>query len=161
MSLIVEDGSLVANANSYVSLAYANTYFSDRANPIEWYESTEEIKQAALIYATAWVDSNYKWKSSIISTNQSLGWPRVAYLNSDGKTIEGIPKKLKEAVCEMALNWIKEDFSSSEREGIETEKIGSSSITYRTGSKNYTYIKSLLRDYGSSGISRNPLLTRS
>ena len=156
MAFTVETGSIVANANSYVSIADANTYFTDRGSPTEWDSAYESDRKAALIYATTWLDQNISWYSSIQDLDQTLGWPRINFFDREGRTIGGtgvIPVPIKNATCELALQWLREDFTSSVNEGIKSESIGNTSITYATSrtNKNYTFIKSTLKDYGSTG----------
>ena len=156
MAFVVEDGTIVANANSYVSLTYANTYFTDRGSPAEWTAATDASKQAALIYATTWLDQNIAWYSTIQNLNQTLGWPRINFFDREGRVVGGtgvIPVPVKDATCELALQWLREDFTSSVNEGIKSESIGNTSITYATSrtNKNYTFVKSTLKDYGSTG----------
>jgi hypothetical protein len=60
----------------------------------------------------------------------------------------------------MALNYLRDDFSSSDREGIHSETVGESSITYRSGGKTYSFVKVMLKDYGTPNIGRNSVLYR-
>ena len=152
-----------ASANSYVSIADADTYFDDRGKPSDWENAGLGTCQAALIYATAWLDQNFTWYSTIYSTDQALGWPRVQYYDAEGRQVGGsgvIPQKVKDAVCEMALQWIKDDFTSTDNEGIESESIGDASITYRKSTKSYSFIKIMLKEYGTPNKSNNPTLYR-
>lgn len=154
MSFTVETGSIVANANSYVSLADANAYFVDRGNPSTWTNAVNESRQAALIYATTWLDQNFNWYSHVQDTSQRLGWPRIQYYDSDLKMIGGtgvIPWQLKNACCELALQWLKDDFTDASSEDVKSESVGSTSITYGKPTKNYTFIKMSLKNLGTSG----------
>lgn len=156
MAFTPETGAIVANANSYVTLAYANAYFVDRGSPTDWTNAVNEDRQAALIYATTWLDQNMNWYSTIQDLSQSLGWPRVSFFDREGRTVGGsgvIPVPVKDATCELALQWLKDDFTDSSNEGIKSESIGSTSITYATTSsrKNFTFVKMSLKDYATSG----------
>ena len=46
-----------ANANSYVTLAEANTYFETVPSSTQWDNKTDDKKNRALISATRWIDS--------------------------------------------------------------------------------------------------------
>lgn len=153
MAYTVEDGSIVAGASSYVTIAYADVYWSDRGSPCEWVDAYKDAKQAALMYATAWLEQNVEWHSCIQDTSQVLGWPRTSYYDSDGRTIGGtgvIPLPVQDATCELALQYIKEDFTSPDNEGIKSEAIGSTSISYSRTYKSFSFIKQMLKGYGSN-----------
>lgn len=159
MAFIVETGAIVVGANSYSSLTDANLYFTDRGSPTAWTDSTDITKRASLIYATAWLDQNITWNSSIQTTEQSLGWPRAAFYDKEGRTIGGvgiIPSQVKIAAYELALEWIQQPFNESSSEGVSSESIGSTSISYIvTGSskKSYSFVRMSLRGYGKSNSS--------
>lgn len=103
MSIIVENGSIVANANSYVSVADADAYFSARNNTT-WSAYSTAVKEAALLYACRWLDSRYEWPGRIADKTQRLSWPRHYAEESEGRDIDPdeIPECLVEAQCEAA-----------------------------------------------------------
>jgi hypothetical protein len=95
-----------AAANSYVSLADANTYHTARANSA--WTGTDAAKEAALIRATQWLDGRYgdrwpgtRWKLRA----QALDWPRIEAYDRDGTDIDydSIPPEVVAATCEAAL----------------------------------------------------------
>lgn len=57
--LIVEDGSIVADANSYITYDYAENYHALRGNSA-WAAGDPSEKQYAIVRATQAVDSIYK-----------------------------------------------------------------------------------------------------
>lgn len=101
MALIVEDGTIVAGANGYISVAELDQYWLDRNVSLS--ETTEQ-KEAAIIIATQYVDLNNSWKGAIVTSDQALDWPRVGVRDDEGRTIESmtIPTQLKNAVAEYA-----------------------------------------------------------
>ena len=96
MALIVEDGTGLSDANSYVSVAYADAYFLAR-NVTSWASLT--IKEALLIQATDYMEAVYSesWKGTVLLDTQSLSFPRII----DDATV--YPDRLLKAVCELAL----------------------------------------------------------
>lgn len=104
MAIIVEDGSIVAGANSYVSRAACTTYHADRANA-EWAAATDAAKDAALIRATELLDASYSWKGEIASDAQALRWPRYGVIDRDGREIAAsvVPTQIQKAINELAL----------------------------------------------------------
>lgn len=95
--MIVEDGSGLANSNSYVDLEFADAYHTDRGNSA--WTGDNAIKEAALIRATDYIDQVYgsRWIGNSLTEDQALAWPREE---------EGVPAKLKQAVCILALETI-------------------------------------------------------
>lgn len=109
MTLIVEDGSNVADANSYLTLADADAYHTLHGNA-DWPATTMDntaTKELALIRATSSIELLYgqRYKSIPQYAIQSLLWPRqVMVINRFVLTQSGtIPKQLKDAVAEVAL----------------------------------------------------------
>lgn len=118
MALIIEDGTIVAGAESYVTAAEATTYHSNRGNTA--WTGTDAVKEAALRKAVAYLDGHYfsRWKGTLVKPlEQSLQWPRYnVNIGSDqtegsyrGETFgsflapDVIPQKVKDAQCELAL----------------------------------------------------------
>lgn len=104
MAFIVEDGTGKVDATSYIDVAYADSYFTDR-NVSSWAGTTAE-KQAALIKATDYIET--RWAGRFLgyrefSDVQALSFPRLLLKNKEGKQILGIPDNLKKAVAEYAV----------------------------------------------------------
>jgi hypothetical protein len=151
------------SANSYITVADADAYFTGRGSPSAWTSLTTAQKEGALIYATEWLDSNYSWYSTICTTTQALGFPRNSGFDSEGRTIMGcgvIPTKIKNATCEMALQHINENLYSTEREGLKSQSFGDASETYSSSSRSFSGIKLSLAEYGSTGKTKVNILWR-
>lgn len=152
MTLIVEDGTGKVDSESFVSVIDADIYWSKHNSPSEWTSATEASKESALRYATLYLDDNVSWYSNRLTDTQALEWPRDAFTTPSGREIAKgtIPQKVKDAVCELALQNIKEAFNDASSEGVKSERLGDASITYSgNGSKkNFTFIKTSLKDYG-------------
>lgn len=103
VSLVVEDGSCVPDANCYVSLEYADAYMRDTGRLV-WAEKPEDERKAYLINATRYIDRTYSrigWKGQKkYHRRQALCFPRVELFDKDGDEVLGIPDELKQAVCE-------------------------------------------------------------
>lgn len=108
MPFIVEDGTGVDGANSYVSLEYANEYFTLR-NRTEW-TGTDAVKQGYLISATDYIEAIFgrRFIGEMTDMSQPLSWPRTntdEYLETAYAEDE-IPDVLKRACCEYAYQII-------------------------------------------------------
>jgi len=95
MAFIVEDGTMVVGANSYASVAYADSYFTDRG--IVTWTGANSLKQAALILATDYVEA-FKGKFKDTSLGGTLFFP-----SSNVTGMGAMPSQLLNATCEYAL----------------------------------------------------------
>ena len=106
MAFTVEDGTGLAAANSYVSLADAGAYFADRGNAT-WENADDDLKEAALVRASFALDGIYggRWPGYCATQDQALAWPRVDAVDSAGYEISSatVPQAVKNAACEAAL----------------------------------------------------------
>lgn len=150
MALIVETGSIVAGANTYVSEAYADSYFESRNNS-EWAALSTEAKEAALLYATSWVDSRYSWPGIIVDDSQALSWPRLGAYDVDLRSIPStsIPSALLQAVCEAALAHVTEVLNTVRERGggLAYAKVDVLEVSYFRGAsagRTFPYIDSIL-----------------
>jgi hypothetical protein len=105
MSLVVEDGTGLSTAESYVSVTDADTYHSNRGHTT--WTGTDAVKEAALRVATAYIDGTYRRRfvGTKYSAEQALAWPRSGAVDADGWPIDEdvIPQALKDATAEAAL----------------------------------------------------------
>lgn len=99
---ITEDGTCVSGANSFVTLEEANQYQTNK-NRSDWLALSDDEKMASLIKGTQYVNALYKWKGRRKFKEQELSFPRVMLIDLDGFPVEGIPRQIKEAVCEAAF----------------------------------------------------------
>jgi hypothetical protein len=102
MAFVVEDGSGLADATSYVSVADAGAYFAVDPNVTDWETLTLEQQQQWLNWATRLLDQKVIWAGYPTTTMQALRWPRTGVINRDGLRIasDEIPRQLVELVCE-------------------------------------------------------------
>jgi hypothetical protein len=79
MALIVENGSIVPNADSYISVADACAYLVSRGNKTFAGTATAD-QEAALRNATDFMVAQYRnrWAGERILSTQILDWPRAA-----------------------------------------------------------------------------------
>lgn len=122
MTLIVEDGSGLPNANSYVSVQESNNYFVNSVQySAYWDDLDDEVKEQALITATMYLDSLVDWFGIKQYPNGSLRWPRTGVVNLDGIPVadDSVPRQVKAATCELAYYQSKADaLAPSDTQGI-------------------------------------------
>lgn len=102
MAFVVEDGTGIDGANSFVDVAYADDYFADRGNTV-WAALTEEQKQAALIQASDYVSTQYSYKGTKIDTSRMLAFPRNGVVDPNGLLVTGVPECVKRCTAELGV----------------------------------------------------------
>jgi len=107
MAFTVEDGSNVAGANSFASVADADAYFTDRNLDSDWFGLGTSEKESALVRATDYLNTTYRlqWKGDKTSGTQSLTFPRYDIIDEDGFCLASspLPTPLLYATSEMGL----------------------------------------------------------
>ena len=105
-----ETGTGSSTADSYVTEAFCDDYFSAQNLVTTWLNATAKNKQAAMRYATSWVDNHYglQFVGLKTSSTQALEWPRSFAYDRDGYPITGIPTALKKATAEVARRWLED-----------------------------------------------------
>jgi hypothetical protein len=125
----VEDGTIVADANSYVALADADDILAaDAKKEAIWAALADDVaREKQLVMATAYLDDNFQWFGHKTGPcldppeDQALKWPRRGMRDAEGACIgDGvIPKELKKATVYLAI-WLLDNDAD---ESLETEQI--------------------------------------
>lgn len=107
MSLTVEDGSGMAGAESYVTVAEVTTYWGNRtqdAISALWTAATTAVKEGACREAASYLDAVYGpfYKGQRQGYVQGLLWPRSNAKDDAGYALPAIPDELKKAMAELA-----------------------------------------------------------
>lgn len=104
MAFIPEDGTGLANANSFATVDEADTYFADRGN-LTWESLDLEPKQQALVKATDHIEMKFgnRLKGNIEFTIQALSFPRIKLVDREGNLVLGVPVVVKQATFEYAV----------------------------------------------------------
>lgn len=141
MALIVEDGSGLANAESYVSVAGAEAYATARG--LAFSASPADPAEQALRRATQWLDAVFLASFPGQRTNgrsQALQWPRVGAHDSEGEAIasDEIPVEIVHATIEAAVRELKSPGSLSPDvtpgKIKKSAKVGDIAVEYAIGS---------------------------
>lgn len=101
MSLIVEDGSIVANADSYVTLVEVRAYAEARGLT---FPADDAEAEALVRRATDYAES-MDYAGVRVSAEQALSWPRAGVVVHGFEVAEdSIPAPLKKAICALAVD---------------------------------------------------------
>jgi hypothetical protein len=134
MTIVVENGTCVAGANSPVSAADADTFFSAQGN-LDWDAAAD--KEAALIQATVYIDARFRemWKGKrTFGRAQALAWPRTGVSDEDNTAVgkNEMPVEYKQAVIIAGLvaSQGNLDVTQDPDVFITSEQIGPIKMTY-------------------------------
>lgn len=153
-TIVVEDGTQVSGANSYITEAELATYASDRGVTVA---GTAAI---LLIEAMDYIES-LSYKGYKLTETQALVWPRGdVYVDGYYIDQDEIPQLLKDSQAEVALaiDAGNGPLDNLERK-VESESVDSISITYANNSSSDVIVRKIdaklrkLLANGNSGIS--------
>lgn len=114
--LVVETGSGIADADSYLSLVEANARSIARGNPTEWSDATDAQKSNWLRQAAAaGIDIIFgpRWSGYRRTDTQSLDWPRIGA--SDSRT----GRYVTETTVPTSVKWAQFEFALSLALGVD------------------------------------------
>lgn len=109
VTLTVEDGTALDNANTFVDLAAFKTYCDNRGLA---YSLDDEVNKAALVAAADYLrnEERYWWRGQRVRDTQALPWPRtgavVLYGTGVALAETVVPWAVKDAQCELAYRAI-------------------------------------------------------
>lgn len=169
MALVVEDGTGIASADAYVSVAFVNEYAS-KFGKVGWDELDLAVQEVHIRRATQFADNVYLNDYPPLKEDQRLSIPSSS-LYVRGTKISNVPIQVKEAVAELAIISVTNDLASiqTDRQPIQrTVKVGDVSKSETFSSEFYKKIfhsvEMMLRplDQGistfNSGFSQNRVL---
>ena len=140
-----------ANANSYVTLTEANTYFETVPDSSTWTNKTDDQKNRALISATRWIDS-FVYYGDRCDDGQALKFPRNNY-QVDGVELActTIPNGIKYAQYELARALANDSEAMTGNVGtdgnIEEVKLGDIQVKYNIQSQGTGSVNNVLDKY--------------
>lgn len=140
MALVIEDGSVVANANSYITVAEYKSWADARGITY----GTDEAVEQGILRAMDWFERQF-FIGNKANENQLLQWPRTEAL-IDGYYADAteIPKEVKTALYEatkVELDGYSE-LNTQDRKTIR-EQVGDISVQYAENSENRVITPSL------------------
>lgn len=139
MALIVEDGSIVTGANSYVSTTDLTTYATARG--VTLVADEEQL----LIKAMDYIES-LRFKGVKRTQDQALQWPRINVV-IDNYTFDSdaIPQELINGQCEVAIA-IDQDLDplANIERSTKKEKVGPLEVEYSDSAASYTINRKIM-----------------
>ena len=163
MPLIVEDGTGMATAESYVSVADADARHTAFGNSA--WTGTDAVKEAALRRATAYIEQAYRsrWQGVRMSEAQALSWPRYnVIVDSWSIASDEVPTEVANACADLALKALSADLNEDLDRAVIREKVGPLETEYSAYSperKRYPAIDMALAPF-LTGAGANARLVR-
>ena len=139
--LIVESGNGDSNADSYIDVAFADSYFLKRGIT-QW--ATLTNREQLIIRAMDYIENNYTYQGTKLISTQALQFPRLI----NGETVYSIA--IKNALCELALKSNEDDLLADTDKTTIREKVGALEVEYdpnQDNTKSYNYVNKLLAPY--------------
>lgn len=135
MTLIIEDGSNVADADSYASVADLRTFAAKRGETVPVADADCEV---LLVSAMDWLEAQeMRYLGTRLYNTQALAWPRVNVREINGQQYRDpniIPSELIKAQCALAISAQTTDLQIDRIPGdtgaVLSEKVGSLAVTY-------------------------------
>lgn len=134
MALIIEDGSLVSGANSYIDDTFFLEYASARGIELP---TTEVEREGLLVKSMDYLESfRSKFKGEKTSPkSQALQWPREdVYIDCEELDKNTIPVELKKAQAQAAIEVQHQElFYTSDGSNVKKEKLDNLEVEYFQG----------------------------
>lgn len=152
LTLIKEDGSGLANANSYASAADGDAYHDGHLYASPWTAAITDSKEKALAMATRLIDGLFQFDGFKRLSSQALQWPRRECRDPDVETgvipglllVRGpyldetkVPPVIVNATCELARALLVEDRTDDpDGEGLSSMSVvGSLRLDFNAGDR--------------------------
>ena len=158
MSLIVEDGTGLPNAESFISAADATAYFANRGNTV-WAQFTTSGQEQALRMATDYMEESYRalWAGTRVTPTQLLSWPRYMVPMKDAPggygswpayyDYKSVPMLVARACAEFAVRTAAGPLQPDIGAQVTQKTIGPITVHYQLGARQsnaYRAIENLL-----------------
>ncbi len=104
VTLIVENGTGLDNANVLVALVDAKAYWDGQGRSYSAF--TDDVLSAALVRASAFLGNAYSWRGVKVNARaQTMPFPRRCLTDRDGNAVadDEVPREIVAACCEVAL----------------------------------------------------------
>ena len=171
LTLIKEDGTGKADANTYANVADGDTYFDGHLYASAWTVATTGNKEKALVMATRLIDAERQFNGVKSTATQALQWPRAECLDPDGASESGavavlpsdtVPPAVMKATCELAKELLLQDRTTAPPgEGISATWTDTTGTKYSKTDKRAVLsylVQSLLARFSVSVRRGNPVV---
>lgn len=145
MALVVETGEGLSSAESFISVADADTRQA-ALGQTNWATLTTTEKEQALRRATQYMEQAYRgrWKGTKLLKAQALQWPRYGAI-VDGWDVDSnlVPQDVADACSDLALKAAAGDLNADITRAVIREKVGPLETEYGEHSSQATRYRSI------------------
>lgn len=156
--LIVENGTVVSGANSYVTVDQVTAYALTHDGGASWATANPDTKVRACVYAFEYLRNGvrYQFRGTQHDANQRGSWPRDGATRFRGQDIAPltIPFEMLDAQCDLAMRVVRSIGAGVPgpttlqpdlpRGGaIQSKKVGPLETTYFAGAPSETVLQSV------------------
>lgn len=150
MTIIVENGTGLADAESYLSVADFKGYCDKRG--LSYDGQSDAVIEQKLRIATGYIDTVKRYKGQRLLVDQALEFPRESLTDWGGLPVTGVPGRVKQACAELAVKAFTENlYVDLERGGmVSSQSVGPISVSYSDKApvgKSYMTAMKLLEPY--------------
>ena len=155
MALVVEDGTGLSTAESYISVVDASTYHTARGNATWAALASDTVREQALRKATDYMGAVYglRWSGDRVLAAQALDWPRYnVAVHGFSVDSDVVPTAVANACAELALRAAADDLLPDIGAQVKSETVGPISVVYADGARQsdvFRQIEAMLAAYFS------------
>lgn len=133
--------ALIVGTNTYDTLVNVNAYWAARGNA-DWVDADSELQEQSIIKATDWLERNFRWRGTRMTSEQRLGWPRFEAFDDDDFAIgeTSAPWQVKEAMA-IAADILRvgtydlEGIMTSNNRSLKRQKVDIIEVEYDSGTR--------------------------
>jgi hypothetical protein len=170
MSLVVEDGTARADAESFCSVTAATAYHAARGNAAWAALASDAVREQMLRKATDYMEQVYRsrWAGAKKTTAQALSWPRYYVPIKDAVMVQyydssSVPAVVANACAELALKAITATLAPDvgpQKRRVKVDVIETEYFESATGYIRYRAIENMLEPFLGSGSGMNMKVVR-
>jgi hypothetical protein len=143
-----------ASADSYTTVAEADTYHDNHLYATDWTGATTANQEKALKMATRILDEKIDWSGLKTSESQALAWGRTG-VTDDGYSVSSsiVPSPIKNATSEFARHLLGSDLTvDAQGKGLSSMAVGSITLSFDktdTAGVIPSIVQEMLRGWGT------------
>lgn len=146
-----------SNANSYATVAEADSYFSDSFGRSLWSQTTQANREAAVITASRYLDQYMTWTGQRATSDQAMEWPRINTFDKTGRpyAIDIVPGPVRFATFELAYYIVENGGLSFASQSVDRVKVGPVDVEFTQNSVDEgipSFVENLVAHIGSSDV---------
>jgi len=160
VTVTVEDGSIVANANSYASIATIDAWVLTNPHDTIWSALAAAAKNGYAVMSCRVMNEQMDWDGWQTDDEQALDLPRSGMTDKNGNYIDNdeIPDEIKNAQCELArLLAIADRTADNDLKGFKQIGVGSINLVVDKADRASVLadaVWNMLRWFGSKTVSK-------